>query len=62
MNLLFDELKDKILESLQNSENKMQEPIEVIELLDYLISWIPIEISKNWTKFSTYFEVFILLI
>lgn len=59
VNLAFENGKNEIFEYLQLSDSQIKEPIEVIELLDFLISWVPIEVSKNWTKFTTYFEVII---
>jgi len=65
VNLIFklksSEIETEIKHSLntftiiESEKNIYIQPVFV--LLDYLISWFPKELSKNWTKFCPFLEV-----
>lgn len=54
-------LKEEILNiQKQDDSNKIINNSSLcIQLLDYLLSWFPKDVSKNWTKFGAFLEVLI---
>lgn len=64
INIIFriksEEIKSEIIENKSTSIFENQPnlyTLPVLQLLDYFISFFPKELSKNWTKFSSYLEV-----
>ena len=61
VNLIFEikqnEIKNELLLSNDNLTIMNKEKIQVFELLDLFISWLPSQVSKNWTKMSAFLEV-----